>query len=321
MEITTHHDGDSKPVAIVDIGSNTIKGLLAVRRAGGEVVARKRETTEVRISSGSWEGKRMLSEHGMATAVLAVSTILRKFSEFAPSAVRIIATSAVRDAANGREFAGRVRAATGHDVEIISGEQEALLICRGMLCDPGLRNKTSFDLFDLGGGSLEIIQYRDGKLRKALSLPLGCVRLMERHHPLATEPMPPESREELTQEVRAAMEAAGLVFDLPAEGVHVGTGGTFTTVRGILAGEAGKDIHHQPSRLPVADIDRLADLTASQTIAARRTIPRLPPGRADVFPTALLTLSAVARHAGVQTFRHSFYNLRFGIAAEMLGAS
>lgn len=311
--------GDSRPVAIIDIGSNTIKGLLAVRRSGGEIVARRRDTADVRISAGAWDGRRMLSEAGMQSATEAVGSILERFREFEPASVRIVATSAVRDAANGPLFAERIREATGEPVEILSGEREALLICRGMLCDPGLRNRTSFDLFDLGGGSLEIIQFRNGELRSALSLPLGCVRLMERFHPLATEPLCGDAQAEIHREVSLQLAATGLVFDLGPEDVSVGTGGTFTTVRGILAGEAGRDIHHIPPRITLADIDRLEGWVGSQPLTTRRTIPRLPPGRADVFPTALATLSAVAKVAGVHAFRHSFHNLRFGLAAEMLG--
>lgn len=321
MDTSPQQPGDSAPVAIIDIGSNTIKGLLAARRADGEIVALAREAAEVRISAGSWQGKRLLSETGMSAALDGVSGILAKFGVGEGTPLRLVATSAVRDAANGPEFRERVRALVGRELEIISGEREALLICRGMLCDPGLRNRQSFDLFDLGGGSLEVIRFRQGRLLTAVSLPLGCVRLMERFHPNSSEPLPAEAEAGIAAEVAARCESAGLVFDLGEDGISIGTGGTFTTLRGILAGEAGKDIHHAPQRIALEDIDRLANRLGAMTLDERRTVPRLPPGRADVFPTALATVAAVARRAGASVFRHSFYNLRFGLAAEMLEGS
>ena len=98
------------------------------------------------------------------------------------------------------------------------------------------------------------------------------------------------------------------------------TGGTATTFRAIAAAQHGTDL---VSSSPVLAVERLAGLAAelsAQDLAARRGCAGLPAARADVFPAALWTLVGIAKRAGIREFRHSFYNLRFGVADELLAA-
>jgi exopolyphosphatase/guanosine-5'-triphosphate,3'-diphosphate pyrophosphatase len=117
---------------------------------------------------------------------------------------------------------------------------------------------------------------------------------------------------------RAALRAGGFVFALPAGSPAVFTGGTMATARAIFATAQGKPLTETSAVVSVPALRDLLDRLAPLTLAQRKQTPGLPPERADVFPAALATVIAVAEAGNLATFHHSFYNLRFGLAAEEL---
>jgi exopolyphosphatase/guanosine-5'-triphosphate,3'-diphosphate pyrophosphatase len=167
-------------VAIIDIGSNSIKVLVAARDAAGIVQALKSQTVEARISAGISQAEPRLSEDGMARGLAAIQDLLATAAPFSPAKTILVATSAVRDAVNGPDFRARVQAATGHEIRILTGDEEANGIGRGLTSDPALVDLQDFYVFDLGGGSLECLLFRERAITQAVSLQLGCVRLTER---------------------------------------------------------------------------------------------------------------------------------------------
>jgi exopolyphosphatase/guanosine-5'-triphosphate,3'-diphosphate pyrophosphatase len=308
------------PVAVIDLGSNSIKVLVAARGPDGGLVARHQQTIEARISAGLGGPAPRLGEDGMQRGLAAVEELLAAAAPHAPGRIAIVATSAVRDAANGAEFRERIRAATGHAVRLLSGDEEARLIGAGLRCDPTLRGARDFTVFDLGGGSLECLAFRSGALQREVSLPLGCVRMMEQFVPDPAAPLPDAAANALANHVRAAITEARFPLALPPGGLAVGTGGTFSTARAMLAARAGQGFAQRDPVLRVAELQELA-FVGRLALAERRTIPGLPAGRADIFPVALVTVLALAKLGGYGEFRHSAYNLRWGVAAELLGAS
>lgn len=304
--------------AVIDIGSNSIKVLVAGSTRSGGPKAVFAETLDARISAGISRKSPRLGASGMARGVAAIRDLLKMAAPFAPSRILLVATSAVRDARNGPAFRKRVRAATGHSVRILSGGEEANLIGRGLGCDPGLARLRNFYVFDLGGGSLECLAFRGRRARQATSLQLGCVRLTEKFVTDPGRPLPAGARREVADHVRAALESSGFAFDLPRGAAAVGTGGTLTAVRTIRAARDGVLLAVTDPEVTVSELERLLSETGSLSLASRRRIPGLPPARADVFPVALATLLAIARIGRFQRYRHSLYNLRWGLAAELL---
>jgi exopolyphosphatase/guanosine-5'-triphosphate,3'-diphosphate pyrophosphatase len=306
------------PVAIIDIGSNSIKVLVAVRSAQGTVESLYSETIDARISAGISRARPRLSIEGQDRGVAAVSKLLAATKPYAPNAVALVATSAVRDAENGSEFRDRVRATTGHDIRILTGQEEANLIGRGLTCDPALRSLTDFYVFDLGGGSLECLSFRQRKIAQAISLPLGCVRLTEKFIPDPTGSLASSRIEDISRFITDAMGQAGFSFDLSAGAVAVATGGTIATARAILSHQENQSFAETPSLIPLDAFRRLLSELAVVPLEERKLIAGLPPGRADVFPAALATLIAVAELGRFSAYQHSLYNLRFGLADELL---
>lgn len=308
-------------VAVIDIGSNSIKVLVATRAADGGVAALKMQTIDARISAGISRSEPRLSEQGMARGVAAVRELLDAAAGFSPAHTLLVATSAVRDARNGWEFRDRVRAETGHAIRILTGDEEANLIGRGLTCDPALRGLRDFYVFDLGGGSLECLAFRDRTIEQAVSLPLGCVRLTEKFVADSTQPFSANARDAVAAHTRETLARDGFRFALPPQAAAIGTGGTVTTARAILGARAGLAFD---ATAPVIATGALAELLASigdLPLSARQKIPGLPPARADIFPVALATLLAVAEAGRFTSYRNSFYNLRYGLAAELLGVA
>jgi exopolyphosphatase/guanosine-5'-triphosphate,3'-diphosphate pyrophosphatase len=308
----------SGPVAVVDIGSNSIKVLVAVRSADGNVHALAMRTLDARISSGINQSVPRLSEEGIARGIEAVRTLLSDAAEHAPARIILVATSAVRDAQNGAEFRERVRDATGHEIRILSGEEEANLIGRGLTADPALRHLRNFYVFDLGGGSLECLAFRERQIEQAVSVRLGCVRLTEKFVANPALPLPLAVQKQVSAHTREVITQSGFQFSLPIDAVAVGTGGTVTTVRAILGSREGKALESTSTMVTVAQLRELLATLAVLPLEERKRVPGLPPARADVFPAALTTLIAVADIGGVTAYHNSLYNLRYGLAADAL---
>lgn len=305
-------------VAIIDIGSNSIKLLVAERAPGGALTVRSTRALDVRISAGLGQAVSRLSEESMIRGLDAVRTLLQEAAAFAPARTVLVATSAVRDAQNGPEFRERVRATTGQTIRILSGDEEASLIGRGLTCDPALAMLEDFYVFDLGGGSLECLAFRERQPKQAVSLPLGCVRLTEKFVLDPAAPFSSDLARKISDHCAAILGRSGFVFDLPAGAIAVGTGGTVTTARVILAAQRGVALEATPPDVAVDTLRAQLRELGALPLAARRRVGGLPSARADVFPTALATLIAVADRGKFPAFRHSYYNLRFGLAADAL---
>ncbi len=308
-------------VAVIDLGSNSMKVLVAERSVDGQLTARKTRTIDARISAGISQARPHLSEEGMARGIDAVKALLNDAAVFAPQSIAMVATSAVRDAVNGPDFQQRVAAATGHSIRILSGEEEANLVGRGLTCDPALSGLRDFYVFDLGGGSLECLTFHNRRIQQAVSLPLGCVRLTEKFVPNPSQPFTEESRAAITAHIRAALPAGDFKFSLPKNSIAVGTGGTLTTARAILGAQKGLNLEKTDALITLDQLRQLLGWIGALPLSGRQPIAGLPAPRADIFPAALATFIAVAESGGFEAYRNSFYNLRWGLAAELLDAN
>lgn len=308
------------PVAVIDIGSNSIKVLVAARDAAGALQSLKYRTIDARISAGISQAAPRLSEEGITRGLEAIRQLLDDAAKFSPAKIILVATSAVRDALNGPDFCERVRAATGHEIRILSGDEEANLIGGGLTCDPALSALQDFYVFDLGGGSLECLAFRQRKIVQAVSLQLGCVRLTEKFFRNPTLPLPQPEASALAVHVRDELKRSGFRFALKAPPA-VFTGGSMSTVRLIKGARHGVSLEETPSIVGLDTLTELLEELAPLTLEERRAIPGMPAARADVFPAALVTMLALADYAHVDRFHHSLYNLRWGLAAEALSRS
>ena len=305
-------------VAVIDVGSNSIKLLVA--RTGstpGSVETIFAETIETRISTGISQALPSLSESAMAAGCKTITELVRLAQGYHPKTIRIVATSAVRDATNSVQFIELVNDAVGIEIRTLSGHEEATYIGKGLGCDPHISTTKRFIQMDIGGGSLELIHFNHGTIDKALSLQLGAVRLTERFITDRDAALSSAEETSIASHVRDALATSGFDFESSTAPLIV-TGGAFTVTRAVLAAQVDQSIEERSPVLSHAEISALKTTLMALPLHERMAVPHLPATRADIIPAALITIDTVLDYAARDTVTHSFYNLRYGIAAELL---
>jgi exopolyphosphatase / guanosine-5'-triphosphate,3'-diphosphate pyrophosphatase len=277
-------------VAAIDCGTNSTR-LLVADTDGGQLVRLMRIT---RLGQGVDKENALAPE-----AIDRTVGVLREFrsvmDEFGVGRVRMVATSAVRDATNGEVFTDAAQATVGAAPEVLSGSEEGQLAYRGASAD--LRPFEGDTLVvDIGGGSTEITLGRAGTV-SSVSLQLGCVRLTERF----LKGDPPTAAE--VAATRAAIATAldwgeGQLPDLlalrPARRM-IGLAGTVSTLASLKLGLAEYDVdklHH--ATLTLDEIEGMCDMLAARSARRRSELVGMVPGRQDVILGGALVLGSVA---------------------------
>jgi exopolyphosphatase/guanosine-5'-triphosphate,3'-diphosphate pyrophosphatase len=306
-------------LATIDLGSNTVRLLVADADGPGRWTAVDEHQQVTRLGAGLRDTG-YLGEGPMARAAAVVTDYVARARGLGAGGIRIVATSAVREAANGAAFAARLQALTGAPVEIVSGEDEARLtvlgIHHGLGWVPGLMLA-----FDIGGGSTEYIVARDGAVTASVSLRLGVVPLAERYPFPDLVPRP--AYRALADEVGAQLDR-----DWPAAirdarpDVLIGTAGTVTTLAALDLGLARYDAARvQGHRLRRADVEALRDHLGALTVAQRGTLPCLEPGRADLIIPGIAIVLETMHRCGAADLLVSDWGLREGMMVEATGAT
>lgn len=310
----------SRNVAVIDVGSNSIKLLVARSGTPNGITQVFAKTIETRIGAGIGSAVPQLSDTAIEAGCGAISRLVDLARDYEPGCIQIVATSAVRDASNNADFIDAVRAKTGLEIRILKGYEEALYIGRGVAFDPNLQGKTDFIQVDLGGGSLELIRFEAGEIKQAISLQLGAVRLAERFLKDRNAAINQEEQAEIRSHVIKTISESNFDFEPTALSL-VATGGSFVITRAILAGEEDMPIEDHSAMLTRANIISLKTRLINLSLAERLAIPHLPSSRADIVPVGLIIIEALLDYSGRNNLVHSFFNLRFGIAAELLATN
>ncbi len=304
-------------VAIIDIGSNSLKLLVANRGKSGGINTLLSQTIETRISQGISQAVPRLSAEGIASGLTAIQALLATAAPYSPVKIILVATSAVRDATNGVDFRARVAAETGHEIRVLTGEEEANMIGLGLSSDPAFAALNDFYLFDLGGGSLECLRFVQRKITQTMSLQLGCVRLTERFIKDPAAPLVIAETTALALHVRDELKRSSFRFPLVAPPA-IFMGGSMNTVRSLKGARHNLSFAESPTLIGIETIAALLDEISQLNLVARQALPGMSKARADIFPAALITMLTVADYAHIDRFHHSLHNLRWGLAAEAL---
>ena len=306
-----------KPVAVIDVGSNTIKLLVVELSSLGDLLVLHERSDATRIESQISADGLALTEGGMVAGLKAIARLLEESQSYKPVIVRIVATSLIRDSVNGKLFAKRVREVIGYELDVISGEEEAVAIALGVGTDSSLFNHSNYLVCDLGGGSLELVRVEGRTVRATVSLPLGAVRLSRRFVSNARLAFVQSEMDTIVAYVHQILSSSGFPFP-SSPSLMVVTGGAITTARAVFA-EANKTPFDKYSLLSSSDLLGFLEESASLTIGQR--VERFPPlsmERADIIPTALLVMLTLLKHVNSSEVFHSMRNLRFGLAAKLL---
>jgi exopolyphosphatase / guanosine-5'-triphosphate,3'-diphosphate pyrophosphatase len=277
-------------VAAIDCGTNSTR-LLVADQNGDELIRLMRIT---RLGQGV-DRANTLAPEAIARTVDVLHEFRRSMDEFGVDRVRMVATSAVRDAQNGTVFTEAARDAVGTAPEVLSGLEEGKLAYRGASADLDPFEGDTL-VVDIGGGSTEITLGRGGTV-SSVSLQLGCVRLTERF--LTSNPPTPDevvaTRIAIADALTWGEQRMPELLALDARRRLVGLAGTVSTLASLQLKIAAYDadrLHH--ATLSLSEVVDLSAMLASLSAAERSRLVGMVPGREDVILGGALVLEVVA---------------------------
>ncbi|MBM3882039.1 MAG: Ppx/GppA family phosphatase [Verrucomicrobia bacterium] len=301
--------------AVIDIGSNSVK-LLVAEVVEGEVRPLIESSEQTRLGRGFYSTRR-LSATAVSLTAAAVGRFVREARVAGAEGIRVLATSAVRDAHNPESLTDAVQRLAGLPVEVITGDQEADWAFQGVISDRRLA-KASLLILDVGGGSTEFSLGCGPTQTFRESFPLGSVRLLDRLAP--GDPPTPAELEACREVVRdflaeqvAPVIAAALQIGGAGRPQLVGTGGTASILGAMEQGLAAFDRDRiEAARLARRWVEHWVAELWGRSLAQRQQLPGLPANRADVILFGAAIYEAVMRQFDCPTLRVSTRGLRFG---------
>lgn len=305
----------SQKLAAVDCGTNSLR-LLIVEYDGENVREILRTMEIVRLGQGV-DATGELNPEAIARVEDVLGTYVEMMQTHQVAHVRMVATSATRDARNREEFfamTSRVlgRIVPGAQAEVISGDEEARLSFAGAVSDLDPADGP-FCVIDLGGGSTEfVVGTADGEILGAHSAQMGCVRLSERI--LRQDPPSPTELEIAREFVAERMRQVALLVPLEKATTFVGCAGTFTTLAALALGleeYSPQAIHNSHLRFDAFRV--LINEQIAVTAAQRRANPVVHPGRADVLAGGCVVVEGIMDAVPAEEFVISEKDILDGI--------
>lgn len=295
--------------AAVDIGANSVRLEIAkLVRHRLKTVHTDREVTrlgESVFASG------LLSSDAMAHTIRVLRRFHKAAQRLGANAVRVVATSSLRDARNSQALIDWVRSATGWKVEVISGLEEGRLIHLAIMANVRQAVTSQLLLFDLGGGSCELTISQAGKIQHMVSLPLGAVRLTReflKHDP----PQQPEldRLHEFIVEELARFDKSVSSADLQ---MAIATSGTAAAIAGVYTSRT----ESRPTTVPTSAVVKIASELARRKTAERVMMRGIGTKRAEIIVAGASVFAELLSRFNLPSFRYSTLGLRDGVLTQM----
>jgi len=306
--------GESSVInAVMDIGTNSIK-LLAARSKGIAFEVLEDRAVVSRLGEGSSESG-MLSDEAMKRSLVVIEELARRAGDLGAPGITAVGTQAMRASRNAGDFIRMVRDACGVEIKVIGGDAEAEL---SFLASAGYAGLGDVCLFDVGGGSSEIAAGCCGGINYRRSLPVGALSLFQKFFEhTAGRAVSPDILEEAAHEVAAIIGGD----NWPDAGVAkcVGVGGTATTLAAVhleRSAHGGGSIGG--AVLPISEITRQIELYSGMTAEERKSIPGLPPERADIILPGACIVRELMKYGGFNELTVSDRGLRYGVMQKLL---
>ena len=309
--------------AAIDCGTNSIRLLVADVPPAGPHTDVLRRMEVVRLGEGV-DATGRLSPAAIERTRKVLAEYADAVRDLGATAVRMVATSATRDAANRADFEDMVVATLGARPDVVTGREEAELSFLGATASLDAAAaahgspppRPPFLVVDIGGGSTEFVLGDGAGVRAARSVDVGCVRLTERH--LHGDPPTAEEVRRTEADLRAALDEVRAGVPVGEAATLVGLAGSVTTVAALALGLPEYDaaaIHG--SRIPADDVRRVtADLLAA-TRERRAAEPVMHPGRVDVIGAGALVLRVIMDEYGFDEVVVSEHDILDGIALRL----
>lgn len=300
-------------IAAIDIGSNSIRQIVADVSAGGTIRVVDEMKAAPRLGTGL-SASNALGEEPMRLAVEALVRMATLARQLGAKRIEAVATSAVRDATNGAAFLAQVRQRAALKVKVLVGEEEARLAFRSALAHFDLGHDRAV-VMDIGGGSLELALSAEGVVERLCSFPFGALRLTEQF--LSKGPRAKDVKK-LRKYIRDDIRKAIPVRDWRGAEL-IGSGGTFTNLAGIYLARQGmraaRTVHG--TRIPRAEVEHVLEILQEMTVEERTSVAGLNPGRADIIVAGLAVAAEVLDRIEPRDLAASAYGIREGLLLDI----
>lgn len=305
--------------AAVDIGTNSFHLIVVRLKNNGHFEIIDTEKEVIRLGEGSSSDIKHIRPESIIRAI----ACLKRFKGIADShnaRLRAVATSAVRESLNKREFQQIILEKTGVDIEVISGVEEARLIYLGILKAVPVFEKRALCI-DIGGGSTEFTVGEEGKIIHSVSLKLGAVRLTQKFFPdfIVT----PQRVKEAEKWVEGMLYSAFRKIDALRFDELIGSSGTIMSAGFMTLAGRGQKKPKTPVlnnyKFTAEELNQVKEkVLAGETIDDRLKIAGLDPNRADIIPAGIIILSKIVEYCNSKDVTISGYALREGIVIDTL---
>jgi len=310
--------------AAIDIGSNSCR--LKIAKVVSHQLRMLHEDREVTRLGASVFASGLVSPEAMAATLRALKRFQRAVQQHGADQIRVVATSAMRDARNASAFQAWVKAETGWNMETISGLEEGRLIHHGLMGEPRTGGKLL--LIDLGGGSCEITLSDHKRIKDTISVPLGAVRLTEEF--LQVDPASPEDLARMRRLIARELRRAHRRIQPGKVQMVIATSGTAAALAEACASvlaKAGKTKSARKSTqngeagfAPTPLVRKLAAKLSRMSLPDREAVPGIGPRRAEIITAGAQVFAELLESYNLPGFRYSSLGLRDGILAQMLAA-
>jgi exopolyphosphatase/guanosine-5'-triphosphate,3'-diphosphate pyrophosphatase len=301
-------EGDLR-IAAIDIGSNSIRQIVADVSPNGAIRVVDEMKAAPRLGAGLGRAG-ALGPAAMRSAAEAVERMVTLARQLGARRIEAVATSAVRDAANGRQFIAQVKRVAGLPVRLLVGDEEARLAFLSALAHFELGSGRAV-VMDIGGGSLELALSAEGLIERLRSHPFGALRLTERFFKRGISR---QATEKLRKFIRADIRRSLPLRDWRGARI-IGSGGTFTNLAGIHLARQGiqtaRTIHG--TVVPRAELEHILDALQDLDPAERQSVPGLNPARSDIIVAGLAVAAEVLARIESAAVEVSAYGIREGL--------
>ena len=298
-------------IASIDIGTNTALLLIAETDDSGHIDPLIQLQRAPRIGRDVDEKKQIQQPafERLRDVLIEYSAIIK---DNKVDKVIACATSAVRDAINREELISYIKGNTGIDIEVISGETEALLTFNGGICD---MPKDNYLVLDIGGGSTEISFYDSSNEFKKFSLQLGSVRLTERYFKHN-----PPTKDEIVEDKKFILSEFEKLVTIPNNVQLVGVAGTVTTLACFEQHLMEFDVKKVSGyRIPLERVQHWNNKLLSLSVEEIKSLSNATEGRADILQAGVLILTLFMEHFSFKKVITSERGLRFGMVMREIG--
>lgn len=296
-------------LAAIDIGTNSIRSIIIETSGNGTYKILDDEKVLVRLGEGLHQTGR-IAPGAWERAVEALSRQKKIIDGYKAHSIEAVATSAVRKAANGAELVRDIKEKVGLDVQVISGEEEAELAALSAFHNFDLEGVRHL-IFDIGGGSLELINALGAHIEEMLSLELGAVFLTESF--LKSDPVQDKEHQRLRKYIRKSLKAS-YTGDRDGMQCLVGSGGTITSIAAMVAANRGEKFDSMHGyELLRSEVVHLLAMLVRKSDKERRAVPGLNPDRSDIIIAGVTVVDELMDFFRVNMLRVNERGIREGL--------